>query len=342
MGRCEGCQGKARDGRPEHVQAGKKGMQVVKHFYLWTSHNSGNHSAQLLDPGQPDTIANSHFRPHKTFVIIHGFLGWGTEPWILHFKDKLLRTLSSNVISVDWPAGTSWWLPSYYNAVGRVPSVARDLSGLLQCLGGLWGLDLRDVHLIGHSLGAHVAGLAAAPLNTVGRISGLDPAGLDYHNVPPDERLDKSDADYVDVIHTNGCATLNKWLDCYGINENLGHSDFWPNGGQHQPSCGKRKKLIQGEIGCSHEMAYVYYIESLDYSVDQTYYLARACSSWDDYRAGGCACGWETQYMGFSVNVRLNGTFYLKTNVTPPYATKMPHACRGVPQGRGREASSWH
>ena len=42
--------------------------------------------------------------------------------------------------------------------------------------------------------------------------AGLDPAGLMYHKVPASQRLDPSDADYVDIIHTNGCATLNKWL----------------------------------------------------------------------------------------------------------------------------------
>ncbi|KAK8392573.1 hypothetical protein O3P69_014761 [Scylla paramamosain] len=316
---------------------GKKGMKVVKHFYLWTRRNSGNSSAQVLDPTRPSSISGSLFREGKTFVIIHGFLGWGTEPWILHFKDKLLRVFpSSNVVSVDWPAGSAWWLPGYYTAVHRVPGVAEDLAALLHSLATTCHLDLHDLHLIGHSLGAHVAGLAAAPLQTVGRISGLDPAGLMYHNVPANQRLDPSDATYVDVIHTNGCNTFDKWLDCYGINENIGHSDFWPNGGKHQPSCTKkRKRVTNGEIGCSHEMAYMYYIESLDYSVDQTYYLARACGSWDDYEAGQCSCGRETQYMGFSVNIRLNGTYYLSTNDSPPYATKDDGCPPGSATGPG-------
>lgn len=52
---------------------------------------------------------------------------------------------------------------------------------------------------------------------------GLDPAGLTFHDVPKQQRLDKSDADYVDVIHTNGCYTFwrpwtvsldTSYLDC--------------------------------------------------------------------------------------------------------------------------------
>ena len=94
---------------------------------------------------------------------------------------ELLRVFpNSNVVSVEWPAGTSWWLPSYYNAVARVPSVAQDLTALLHNLTSSCHLDLRDLHLIGHSLGAHVAGLAAAPLDTVGRISGKCPSMCVY------------------------------------------------------------------------------------------------------------------------------------------------------------------
>lgn len=40
------------------------------------------------------------------------------------------------------------------------------------------GLDLSQVHILGHSLGSHVAGYAGEKLNgQVGRITGMDPAG---------------------------------------------------------------------------------------------------------------------------------------------------------------------
>ena len=41
--------------------------------------------------------------------------------------------------------------------------------------------------------------------------SGLDPAGLMYHGCPVSQRLDKSDAVYVDVVHTNGCRNYLVW-----------------------------------------------------------------------------------------------------------------------------------
>lgn len=46
-------------------------------------------------------------------------------------------------------------------------------------------------------------------MNKIGRITGLEPAITFYHGlVDPSMRLDPSDADFVDVIHTNGMQAL--------------------------------------------------------------------------------------------------------------------------------------
>lgn len=71
------------------------------------------------------------------------------------------------------------------------------------------GLKVDDVHLIGHSLGAHIAGYAGAELQgQVGRISGLDPAKPDFEYMPSHVRLDPTDAMLVDVIHTDSGSTF--------------------------------------------------------------------------------------------------------------------------------------
>ena len=60
------------------------------------------------------------------------------------------------------------------------------------------------VHVIGHSLGAHAAGYAGAAIKeaggVLGRITGLDPAGPYFTNMPEVVRLDPSDAAYVDTV----------------------------------------------------------------------------------------------------------------------------------------------
>lgn len=60
-------------------------------------------------------------------------------------------------------------------------------------------------------------------------LSGLDPAGPYFTTVQTSFRLDESDAQYVDVIHTNAGVK--------GTIHASGHTDFWPNGGSIQPGC---------------------------------------------------------------------------------------------------------
>lgn len=86
----------------------------------------------------------------------------------------------------------------------------------------------RNITLAGYSLGAHAAGYAGAVLDgKVEQIIGLDPAGPLFTlpaAVAPKYRLDQTDAQFVQVLHTSG-GTLGTSLKC-------GHADFYPNGGR--------------------------------------------------------------------------------------------------------------
>lgn len=92
-----------------------------------------------------------------------------------------------------------------------------------------------NIHIIGHSLGAHVAGFTGAIVQKdkgekLPRITGLDPAGPLFLLASPQNRLDPTDANFVDVIHTDGRK--------FGYYNPLGTVDFYPNGGiGPQPAC---------------------------------------------------------------------------------------------------------
>ena len=60
-------------------------------------------------------------------------------------------------------------------------------------------------------------------------ILGLDPAGPLFNKAKEEYRLDKNDATFVDVIHTDAGFA--------GTTLNLGDADFYPNGGREQPGC---------------------------------------------------------------------------------------------------------
>lgn len=63
-------------------------------------------------------------------------------------------------------------------------------------------------------------------------IVGLDPAYPGFSVENTDERLDVTDALFVDVMHTNSASLLDGGLS---FPVSIGHVDFWPNGGIVQP-----------------------------------------------------------------------------------------------------------
>lgn len=98
------------------------------------------------------------------------------------------------------------------------------------------GFNVDNFHIIGHSLGAHMAGQIGRTTKfspkklELRRITGLDPAGHPYFPLNPFVTpLNAGDAKFVDIIHTD-----NFFLGCTIA---TGHADFWPNGGKIQPGC---------------------------------------------------------------------------------------------------------
>lgn len=231
----------------------------------------------------------------RTVIIVHGFLSHGQETWIRDMEKALLEWDDVNVVIIDWSAGGNTW--NYYKAAVNTRIVGYQISKFIEHVTNAtinnvvrdepnvnnWG----PLHLVGHSLGAHICGFAAKELKkrqnrwTVQRITGLDPAQPCFRRTDTSVHLHKSDAPFVDVIHTNGRLFTSLGL---GLPEAIGHVDFYPNGGKTQPGCIRMESsyfsylpiptdAIQRAM-CSHGRSYVYLTESL------TSATARNCSFW--------------------------------------------------------------
>lgn len=240
-------------------------------------------------------LINSSFKStRRTIIVIGGYYSKAPSTWEANLKDVWLTVEDVNVIILGW-AGGNWLM--YDNAAVNTRPVARQLTVLLYYLAELNGLDLNDdsftekIYIVGHSLGAHIAGFTGQDLGgKVGRITGLDPAGPQFDNLEPKFRLDKTDAKLVDVLHTNSGASIFAKAR-YGTALASGHIDFYANDGCHQPGCNFDR------FGCSHKKAGSIYISLVEHELvmqdrlgdkNKPYYRlhAYASPSFEEFRNG--------------------------------------------------------
>jgi pimeloyl-ACP methyl ester carboxylesterase len=108
-------------------------------------------------------------------VIVHGWNSSNEAPWVLTMA-AALSGVGRTVLSIDWRdlASSTLPSPSAYN----VPKVANDAFALLN-----GRVNPGSLHLIGHSHGAHVAGLIGKRFGgQVKRITALDPSEEMVHD----------------------------------------------------------------------------------------------------------------------------------------------------------------
>ncbi|XP_030899570.2 lipase member H isoform X3 [Melopsittacus undulatus] len=213
----------------------------------------------------------------KTTFIIHGYRFTGSAPvWIPDLVLLLLSAEDMNVIVVDWNRGATTLI--YSHASRNCKRVAEILKKLIDEM-LIDGASLNSMHMIGVSLGAHISGFVGQLFDgALGRITGLDPAGPLYRGKPPSERLDPTDAQFVDVVHSD--------TDGLGYREALGHIDFYPNGGTDQPGCPLTIFSGLQYFKCDHQRSVFLFMSSLKQSCNITAY---PCDSYRNYRNGKCA-----------------------------------------------------
>ncbi|XP_068114030.1 pancreatic triacylglycerol lipase-like isoform X2 [Hyperolius riggenbachi] len=264
--------------------------QINTRFLLYTRSNLNSY--QTITATNPSSISSSNFRTsRKTRFIIHGFTDSGTAAWLSDICKKLLGIEDVNCICVDWSGGSR---TGYTQASNNIRVVGSEVAYFLQVLSNNFGYSPANVHLIGHSLGAHTAGEAGKRFRGVARITGLDPAEPYFQDTPTEVRLDPSDATLVDVIHTD-TGPLVPSLG-FGMSQVVGHLDFFPNGGVHMPGCPQNIEIpnvnvddiwngVINFVTCNHMRAIKYYTDSIG---NTAAFASYPCANWNTYQAGSC------------------------------------------------------
>ncbi|XP_021494876.1 pancreatic lipase-related protein 2 [Meriones unguiculatus] len=265
--------------------------RIGTRFLLYTNKNPSNY--QVISATDPATIEASNFQlDRRTRFIIHGFIDQGEDGWKLDMCKRMFKVEKVNCICVDWRHGSR---TEYTQAAYNTRVVGAEIAFLVQVLWTELGYSPEKVHLIGHSLGAHVAGEAGRRLEGhVGRITGLDPAEPCFQGLPELVRLDPSDAMFVDVIHTDS-APIVPYLG-FGMSQKVGHLDFFPNGGKEMPGCQKNILSTIVDINgiwegtrnfaaCNHLRSYKYYASSI---LNPDGFLGYPCSSYEKFQQDDC------------------------------------------------------
>ncbi|XP_051998996.1 phospholipase A1 member A isoform X2 [Xyrauchen texanus] len=255
----------------------RQGTKLQVQYLLLTRKNADCASLFTQDCLNHTQKHTAYFNPSlPTKVIIHGYRALGSKPsWVSGLAQALLREEDVNVLVVDWVYGASF---AYNLVVENYKEVAVQISVLIHQL-TKYGSTLESFHFIGVSLGAHVSGFVGTLFEgKIGRITGLDPAGPMFKRADPFDRLDSSDALFVEAIHTDS--------DYFGISIPVGHVDFFLNGGMDQAGCARsRFASMYGYVICDHMRALHVYMSALNNSCPL---IGFPCSNYEEFLAGKC------------------------------------------------------
>ncbi|XP_044740875.1 pancreatic lipase-related protein 2-like [Chrysoperla carnea] len=274
-------------------------------FYLLTRLNEKK--TQRLIANNLTSIDQSNFMKNgSTVFIIHGWNDNTEHDIFTYMSNELLQAENLNIILVDWRHQSAQLYPVAAQSVQQMSALVKRFIDFLLRENYL---QYKDIHLIGHSLGAQISGIVGHRFKgQIFRITGLDPAGplFEFWDPNPDvHNLDQGDARFVDIIHTS--------CDDFGITNPMGHVDFYPNEGT-TPQAGCDSLIAM--VSCSHVRAVQYYTESVNTKVG---FWSTPCSGWMPFVMDECKNKTRV-LMGHWTPITTRGSYYLKTKSKAPYA----------------------
>ncbi|XP_034473511.1 phospholipase A1 2 isoform X1 [Drosophila innubila] len=234
-----------------------------------------------------------------TRIIIHGWMSQSRGSFNRDVKNEYLKRGDYNVIVVDW-SSTSANI-NYFSVVKTIEEFGAQLAQFTRQLNRRFGASFDDMYLIGHSLGAQIAGSAGKRIKPeqYNTIFALDPAGPKFRHRSPEFRIDPSDAKYVESMHTSGN---------FGFLGPTGSATFYPNYGLYQRNC--------FYLGCSHIRAYQMFAESIN---SPEGFWGTPCTR--DSGKWQCDQTHRQAYqMGGEPSIEKKGIYYVKTSSGEPFA----------------------
>ncbi|XP_013193869.2 lipase member H-B-like [Amyelois transitella] len=243
----------------------------------------------------------------KTMLIALGYLDSTNFP-ISSMLANEYEGKGYNVILVD---NQRFATVHYYLAARLMRPVGKHVAEILAKL-TRQGLDPSKLELTGFSLGCHTVSYIAKNFKqitgkTITKITALEPSGPCFRHLPPNDRLDHTDAEFVEVIHTN--------IDGFGMAVKMGHVDFYVNGGEFQPT---DLLTLPCAATCSHFRVLPIWVSALN---NPKSFIAIKCQSIQQARDSNCYNNTklETNLLGPNVNKSNHGVFYLATSLDYPY-----------------------
>ncbi|XP_017106534.2 vitellogenin-1 [Drosophila bipectinata] len=258
-------------------------------------------SFPLTDPSA--LLRNPDFDPKKKVVILA--TGWTTTVNGTDTIEVLSKAYNCrgdvNFLAVDAARFVdTLYTWSAFNTEEIGENMALGLVKLLDTI------PVENIHLIGHSLGAHIVGAAGRHLtkltgSVIPRITGLDPAKPCFNEGEVLSGLMRGDAGFVDVIHSNS--------GVLGKRDPMGDADFYPSGLDPLPvGC--------YSVVCAHARSWEYYAETV-FPGNERNFLATRCSSLTRLRE--FRCPGDSIPMGYAVPLTTKGSYFLEVNPTEPY-----------------------
>ncbi|XP_029661687.1 lipase member H-B isoform X1 [Formica exsecta] len=231
----------------------------------------------------------------ETTIFIHGYHR-NKEP-MLNIISAFCSQNTSAIALLDWtrvqPENISLDVTLWTPAIGKI--AATTFYKLKSR-----GYNVEAWHLIGHSMGAHIAGCIATYTNLSWlHITGLDPAGvIFYTDMYKGCQINPGTANLTDIFYTDG--------NGYGTINEVGTLNIYGNAGvAPQPGC----CLSPNIQWCGHFKAIEWYADAVR---NETRYSITKCPNcfmnlrFTDYCKNN-----DHTYLGPHINQKTNGTYCL-------------------------------